>query len=96
MPEVVEKLDRVSVSELKHDLPKVLRNVERQGKMGISYHNKLEAVFMSVEEYESLKDRILALEETLDRALLFVEIQARKSQADQGITLEQLKEKYHL
>jgi PHD/YefM family antitoxin component YafN of YafNO toxin-antitoxin module len=85
----------VSVSEATRHLASLLRKLHSRAasKYFLTKNNNIEAVLLPIEEYEKLLD----LQEELDRHLLYEEIMRREA-ADSGrrITLAELDDKYGL
>jgi len=96
MPEVIDRLDSVAASTLKKDFSRVINDVNRQGQVRISDRNESQGILMSISQYEGIRAEIMRMEELVDHALLYVELNARGNEPDGKITLEALKEQYNL
>ena len=80
----------VTSSKASKNLGEVLNEAKRKGRMVLSRNNRLEAVILSIEEYENIV-------EDLEHLLTALEIQERKAR-DRGkrISWESLKAKHGL
>ena len=80
----------VSSSKASKQFGEVLNEAKRKGRMVVSRNNRLEAVILSIEEYEDIV-------EDLEHLLTALEIRERKAR-DRGkrISWESLKAKYGL
>jgi len=80
----------VSSSQASKQLGEVLNQAKRKGRIVLSRNNRLEAVILSIEEYEGMVD-------DLEHLLTALEIQERKAR-DRGkrVTWASLKAKHGL
>lgn len=80
----------VSSSKASKQLGEVLNEAKRKGRVVLSRNNRLEAVILPIEEYESIV-------EDLEHLLTALEIQERKARGrGRRISWESLKTKYGL
>ncbi len=82
----------LSISDFAKSISKTLKNIKDNSieKIGVLKNNKLEAVVISTEEYERLKELDRIIEEQEDKELLKIVSERLKTPKSEYISMEEL------